>query len=331
MSSIHSEYEIEEALKALDEQRAAVEEHKASLRSPTLIDRALGGIERLFDELTDRESLSTRVVQLETENALLRQRDALISRQMAKHDEEQRLAARIQQDFLPKTLPVVGMFSFVTAYRPAHYVSGDLFDVKRLDEQHVGVYLADAVGHGTPAALLTMFMKNSLVTKRIRKDGYDLVNPAETLAIMNAALLNQDLQQSSFATAVYAKINCVTGEVEMAKAGHPEPIVIGVDGSTRLIESDGALLGVFPDAEWPTVKFTIAPGERLIFYTDGVETAYPANDQPCSETWRRELDAMTREPSDEILRRFREAIENNPVNGQKDDLTLVIAETRREV
>jgi phosphoserine phosphatase RsbU/P len=329
MSSIHSEYEIEEALRSLDEHRAAVDEAKAQIKQPSLIDRAIGGIERLFDELTDRESLSTRVVQLETENALLRQRDTLISRQMARHDEEQRLAARIQQDFLPKTLPVVGMVSFQTAYRPAHYVSGDLFDVKRLDEQHVGVYLADAVGHGTPAALLTMFMKNALVTKRIRKDGYELVDPAETLALLNSALLNQDLQQSSFATAVYARINCVTGDVVMAKAGHPEPIIIGIDGTTREIAGDGPLLGVFPEAEWNTVRFTLQPGERLILYTDGVETAFPVNDQPCSQTWKRELDAMTREPSEEIIRRFREAIENNPLNGQKDDLTLVIAETRQ--
>ena len=64
---------------------------------------------------------------------------------------------------------------FHTLFRPAGYVSGDLYDIMRLDETHVGFYMADAVGHGMPAALLTMFIKNALVTKQIGPEGYRLL------------------------------------------------------------------------------------------------------------------------------------------------------------
>ena len=57
---------------------------------------------------------------------------------------------------------------FHTLFRPAGYVSGDLYDVARLDERRIGFYVADAVGHGMPAALLTMFIKHALVTKEVR-------------------------------------------------------------------------------------------------------------------------------------------------------------------
>ena len=78
---------------------------------------------------------------------------------MTRLDEELRLAAKLQQDFLPKQLPQVGPIHFHSLFRPAGYVSGDLYDVMRLDEKRVGFFPVDAVGHGMPAALLTMFIK----------------------------------------------------------------------------------------------------------------------------------------------------------------------------
>src|SRR5688572_8924311 len=96
---------------------------------------------------------------------VLRRRDAAHRFNIRRLDEELRLAARLQQDFLPKSLPQVGPVRFHTLFRPAGHVSGDIYDVMRLDETHVGFYIVDAVGHGMPAALLTMFLKNAMVTK----------------------------------------------------------------------------------------------------------------------------------------------------------------------
>ena len=126
--------------------------------------------------------LQTQITSLSSEIEALRKRDETVRFYMHRIDEEMRLAARLQQDFLPKTLPQVGPVRFHTLFRPAGYVSGDLYDVMRLDETHVAFYMADAVGHGMPAALLTMFIKNALVTKEINPNGYRLLPPSESIA-----------------------------------------------------------------------------------------------------------------------------------------------------
>ena len=284
----------------------------------------------VFGERFEADALLERIDSLEREIALLRQRDAVLNRSMCKLDEEQRLAARIQQDFLPKSMPRIGPFSFSAIYRPAHYVSGDLYDVRRLDEQNVGVYVADAVGHGMPAALLTMFMKNALLTKRIFAGGYDLLDPQETIALLNTALRSQNLDHASFATAVYARVNCQTREVCFARGGHPNPIVLRPDGTTQELTADGSLLGVFDDAEWAEGKATLAPGDRLFFYPDGVEVAFAEGDAPDPDRWKRELAKRASRSTAQILEDFADAIENRPASGiARDDLTIVVVEVDR--
>src|SRR5439155_6744829 len=117
-------------------------------------------------------ALQQEITTLREELGEARRRDESLNFYLSKVDDEQRLAARLQQDFLPKSLPRIGRVAFHTVFRPAGYVSGDLYDVMRLDEKHVGFYVADAVGHGMPAALLTMFLKMALVTKEIIAGGY---------------------------------------------------------------------------------------------------------------------------------------------------------------
>src|SRR4051794_27938117 len=88
--------------------------------------------------------MQSEIELLHQEVNLLRRRDETVNFAMTRVDEEMRLAARLQQDFLPKILPQLGKLSFHTLYRPAGYVSGDLYDVMRLDENHIGFYMADA-------------------------------------------------------------------------------------------------------------------------------------------------------------------------------------------
>ncbi len=128
----------------------------------------LGPVKEIVHQL---DSVQKEMDGLREELNLLRRRDETLNFYMHRLDEELRLAARLQQDFLPKSLPNVGRLHFHTLFRPAGYVSGDLYDVMRLDERRIGFYMADAVGHGMPAALLTMFLKHALVTKELLTPG----------------------------------------------------------------------------------------------------------------------------------------------------------------
>ena len=169
------------------------------------------------------EFLQGEITSLQDEVNLLRRRDETLDFYMKRVDEEMRLAARLQQDFLPKNFPQIGPVRFHSLYRPANYVSGDLYDVMRLDESHIGFYMADAVGHGMPAALLTMFIKNALVTKQITEGGYNLLAPGQTMARLNDTMVGQNLSYATFATAIYGHINADTLQFSFAARRASQP------------------------------------------------------------------------------------------------------------
>src|SRR5665213_2378159 len=162
------------------------------IRPPVRIDAtpAVVSTEQVVRQL---ETVQHEMDSLRGELNQVRRRDETLNFYMHRLDEELRLAARLQQDFLPKILPQLGQVHFHTLFRPAGYVSGDLYDVTRLDERHIGFYIADAVGHGMPAALLTMFIKHALVTKEIVGNAYRLLTPSESLARLNMSLIDQNL------------------------------------------------------------------------------------------------------------------------------------------
>lgn len=290
------------------------------------VESAKQSIAQLLGHTNDLEELKAQIDALTTELDVLRRRDRALSASMTRLDEEQRLAARIQQDFLPKSMPAVGPMRFAACFRPAHYVSGDLYDIARLDEHHVGVYLADAVGHGMPAALLTMFMRQALVTKQIQPNGYRLLDPNETLTKLNNALREQNLSCSTFATAIYARVDCRNSEVCFARGGHPAPILISRDGSIREVECEGSLLGVFDDETWPLTCVKVQPGERLLLYSDGIEHAFCPQGEVGGDHWKSKLAEISSQPTADLFSTFEEAMNATTNASARDDLTMIVVE-----
>jgi len=195
-----------------------------------------------------------------------------LNRYFSEIDQEMRLAGRLQRDFLPRKLPGVGPYQFEVYYRPATWVSGDTYDVFRIDEHHIGMYVADAMGHGVAAGLLTMFLRQALEAKRVNGHSYSIVQPADALRHLHACLARQKLPNSQFVTAVYAVIDTRRGEFRVARAGHPYPLHIRRGGQISEIRSSGSLLGLVDvPAEFEETSFTLEPGDKIVFYTDGIE------------------------------------------------------------
>ncbi len=235
----------------------------------------------LFAVLRTLWGQATMVKALQSEVSILRAHQGGLCDQIDKIDEELRLAAQLQREFLPAETPSVENLDVQVLYRPASYVSGDIYDITRLDETHVGVFVADAVGHGVPAALMTMYIKRSLRMKRIDADaerGYQLIPPDEALKQLNEEILdhhNGGRIRTATATAVYGVLNIKTLQMSIARAGHPYPMVLSSDGPVKLLKPQGAMLGVFPDEHFELTTIQLHAGDRVLFYTDGFEVAFP--------------------------------------------------------
>ncbi len=194
-------------------------------------------------------------------------------------DQEMRLAASLQRDFLPKIKAPIRNARFATIYRPASWVSGDMFDIFRIDEDHTGFYVADAVGHGLAASLLTMFIKRAIVPKHVDGDGYTILSPSQTMAVLNDTLAAQSLPNCQFVTAWYGLLDHRSLTLRYARGGHPYPVLVTGDGMINELKSSGGLLGLFAGEEFPTSELQLHPGDKLLLYTDGVETAFQPADE----------------------------------------------------
>jgi serine phosphatase RsbU (regulator of sigma subunit) len=292
---------------------------------------ASGTVARISPLESPLDAMQRELEHVREELEALRRRDDTMRFYMHRLDEELRLAARVQQDFLPKSLPKVGDVRFQILFRPAGHVSGDLYDVMRLDEAHVGFYMADAVGHGMPAALLTMFLKQALTTKDIYPGGYRLLAPNETMLKLNNALIGQNLSQATFATALYGHINTKTLELTFARGGHPNPVLVTRNGEMKTLEAGGSLLGIFPEEQFEQATVQLQPGDRFFIYSDGVELAFTDEVTLDAQRWVAELHERRTLPTDQILGEFTEYLDraDGNQNKKRDDLTIIVVEVMK--
>ncbi len=262
--------------------------------------------------------------QMSMELKTLRMTSQPLNNYFSQVDEEMRLASRLQRDFLPKELPQLPGIRFSTVYRPATWVSGDIYDIMRLDEEHVGFYIADAVGHGMPAALLTMFIKRALVTKRISGHEYSIIEPGVALSRLNDDMVGQNLSNFQFATCCYGILNIKTLQLRIANAGHPMPMLINQDAQNHELNVTGSLLGVFEHQEYQTETFQLNPKEKLLLYSDGVEVAFVNEGPDKPLRFRKEFGDLAHYDMKKMCDKLVEIINNEEGSlHPRDDLTIV--------
>ncbi len=251
--------------------------------------------------------------------------------EIARMHEDLQLAAMVQREMLPRTVPTLHGVTFAAMWRPANYVSGDFYDIVQLDEDHIGVFIADAVGHGVPAALMTMIISRSLRLTETSKGQMRIVPPSQVLARLNSEMLLRQGQTTRFATGIYSVINCRTHHFTLAGAGHPPPLLLRKDGSEQLLETNGGLLGVFGDETYDQIELDLAVGDRLLLYSDGFEQAFPNATSDVYERrlpttrYREEFEQLAdmRDPT-KIINHIRTRLDEQLGSlHQVDDLTLI--------
>jgi sigma-B regulation protein RsbU (phosphoserine phosphatase) len=237
--------------------------------------------------------------------------------------EQLRLAGLVQRDFLPAHLPNTDRIKWATNFLPAEWVSGDIYDIARLDEKNIGFYVADVVGHSMPAALLTMFLKQALVMRQTIGDHYQIFQPSDVMKNLNLRMTGQKLSGYQFATCCYCLLDVETLTMTYSRAGHPYPLLIR-DGKPQQLEIRGSLLGVFEQAMYVQQTAQLQAGDKLIIYSDGAEPFIGAFDDKKGFLFTDDFMQLLKYPVNELLDRFNLLTQKQPIQpSEVDDITLI--------
>ncbi len=238
--------------------------------------------------------------------------------------EQLRLAGLVQQDFLPTQLPNCNESHWATVFLPAEWVSGDIYDVVRIDEQHIGFYVADVVGHGMPAALLTIFLKQALIMRETVENNYHIFSPAEVMKNLNVRMAAQKLSGYQFATCCYCLLNLKTLQLTYARAGHPYPILIRPHNEPQQLEIRGALLGIFGQTEYTQQTLQLQAGDKIMLYSDGAEPFIGEFDDQTGFHFSEKFYKIKDLPVTEMMDKFNTLVQNQELEpSDVDDVTAV--------
>ncbi len=200
-----------------------------------------------------------------------------IAQQFHHQEQEVAEARSIQQGLLPKSLPQRAGYEISGAWQPAQSIGGDYYDVLEFDDASLGLCIADVAGKGLPAALL---MSNLQAAVR------GLASPElapEGLCSRLNSLVCHNTGADRFITFFYAQLDGPARRLRYANAGHNAPILLHADGSHERLQAGGGVLGVFPRQKFASGAAQLAPGDRLILYTDGVTEVCDAADEEFGE------------------------------------------------
>ena len=187
------------------------------------------------------------------------------------------LARRIQEAMLPHQFPPFPErkeFDLYASMTPAKAVGGDFYDFFLIDDDHLGLVMADVSGKGIPAALFMMICKTILQSCAMLGQ-----TPAEILTKTNEGICSNN-QADMFVTVWVGILEISTGKLRAANAGHEYPALKRADGRFELYKTKhGLAVGAMEDAEYREYELQLFPGDKLFVYTDGVPEAIDAQEQ----------------------------------------------------
>ena len=263
---------------------------------------------RLFESIANQAAASI-------ENAALYEE----ARRAQAMDKELSAAAEIQRRLMPTSDPAIPGFDIASRYVPFATVGGDLFDFVPIQNQHLGLVIADVSGKGVPGAILMA------ATRAVLRGHIETVYAARDIIAKTNRSLCRDIGEEQFVTLFYGALDTVNRRLTYCNAGHAAPILFRGDQHCELREG-GLVLGADAKAVYEERQFYIHPGDLLIFYTDGLtETMNPEGETFGRERLIATAQAHRAEPARQLIDRVWHALRDFARGTEpRDDFTIIV-------
>ena len=225
-------------------------------------------------------------------------------------DNEMAKGKKIQRDFLPRHIPQIPGWDIAIYFHPARQVSGDFYDAFRLQENLLGIVIADVCDKGVGSALF-MALFRSLIrvfsghtnlqgvsvpgSTRAESDSqeYFLEEALNAVALTNDYIAEEHGEEGMFATLFFGVLDPTTGRLAYINGGHEPLFVINSSGIKARLAPTGPAVGVMPDSRFNVQQINLEPGDVLVGYTDGVTEARSPGDEAFS---RKRLQTLLEQP-----------------------------------
>ncbi|MBQ9708938.1 MAG: PP2C family protein-serine/threonine phosphatase, partial [Firmicutes bacterium] len=236
------------------------------------------------------------------------------------------LATKIQADMIPQLFPAFperSEFDLYASMTPAKEVGGDFYDFYMIDDDHLGLVIADVSGKGVPAALFMMASKsiiqnNAMISK----------SPAEVLRDTNNTICERN-NEEMFVTVWIGVLEISTGKLTCANAGHEYPVIKEPDGEFALYkDKHGFVIGGMEGIKYSEYELQLKPGSKIFVYTDGVPEATNFEEELFgSERMVVALNEDAKAAPDTILKNVRKAVDEFVEGAEQfDDITMLCLE-----
>lgn len=234
------------------------------------------------DELLARIRAGERILRMEREltekNRLVSSTLTEISALYDSLDRDLIEARKLQQSLVRERFRDFSSAQVSLLLRPSGHVGGDLVGFFPINDQQFGIFSIDVSGHGIASALMTArlaaYLSGSTAEQnlaiQVGEDGAHVPrNPSEVAANLNRLML-EEMETDLYFTMILGHFNRITGDFVMTQCGHPNPIRQSRDGEATFFGDGGLPVGLLPFAEFEDVHITLAPGERILVFSDGV-------------------------------------------------------------
>ncbi|MCI5675121.1 MAG: SpoIIE family protein phosphatase [Ezakiella sp.] len=243
------------------------------------------------------------------------ERELLIKNETMQRDLE--LTKKIQESILPKQSRF-GKLKVDYLYKPCEPISGDIFDVMTVDDGTISAYICDVSGHGVPAAMITVFVRETM---------RNLVNPYSSsinLSELHQRFRNLRLDMENYLTIFHILIDIEAGKISYTNAGHNCPMFIlrGTD-VIKIISPGKPITNYFNSIKYKEETIDFLPGDKILLITDGITECKNKSNEEYGEE---RVESLIKRRPDDILASLEKSLRQYGGQNRIDDMCALLIE-----